>query len=261
MLICALPASIHSNPSAEKSIWCSDGSAAIDPVEVSDPLPHSGVPREVRHPPFEFPFVGPFAALRELPAHEQQLLAGVTPHVAVQRSEVGELLPVVARHLPDQRALAVDDLVVRQRQHEVLVECVDQRKRELAVVVLAKHRIELHVLERVVHPAHVPFEAESEAAHARWGGTPWARRSIPRRSSRHPDDRGRPPRSARAGNSIASRFSRPPIAVRNPFALLARVVEVEHRGHRIDPHAVDVIMLRTRTRADDSRKLRTSLRP
>ena len=47
------------------------------------------------------------------------------PHEAEIGAQVGELLPAVAGHLGQQRALAVHDLVVRQRQHEVLAERVD----------------------------------------------------------------------------------------------------------------------------------------
>jgi hypothetical protein len=83
----------------------------------------------------------PSRRLAELAAHEQQLLAGVRPHVAVERAQVGELLPAVARHLVEQRALAVHDLVVRERQHEVLGERVDERERELVVVVAAVDRV------------------------------------------------------------------------------------------------------------------------
>ena len=70
--------------------------------------------------------VVPFVPLAELAAHEQQLLAGVRPHVAVEQPQVGELLPQVARHLVEQRAFAVHHFVVRERQHEVLGEGVDQ---------------------------------------------------------------------------------------------------------------------------------------
>ena len=86
------------------------------------------------------------------------------PHVGVQRAQVGELLPAVAGHLAEERALAVHDLVVGQRQDEVLAEGVHQAERQLVVVVAAVDRVLLEVLQRVVHPAHVPLEAEAEAA-------------------------------------------------------------------------------------------------
>ena len=41
----------------------------------------------------------PFAPLSELATHEQKLLAGMRPHVTVQRAQVRKLLPFVARHL------------------------------------------------------------------------------------------------------------------------------------------------------------------
>ena len=82
-------------------------------IEVRDPALHACMVGVLQHPPFEAFLVRPLAPLSELPAHEQELLARMRPHVAVECAQVGELLPVVARHLADQRALAVDDLVVR----------------------------------------------------------------------------------------------------------------------------------------------------
>ena len=73
--------------------------------------------------------LAPFVALGELLAHEQQLLARIAPHEAVIGAQVGELLPVVARHLGEQRAFAVHDLVVGQRQHEILAERVERARR------------------------------------------------------------------------------------------------------------------------------------
>ena len=81
--------------------------------------------------------VVPLPPLPELPAYEQELLPRLRVHPAEQEAQVGELLPVVAGHLREQRPLAVHHLVVRQRQHEVLVERVDQAEREPPVLVLA----------------------------------------------------------------------------------------------------------------------------
>ena len=58
----------------------------------------------------------------------------------------------------------MDDLVVRDRQDEVLAVGVDHRERHLVVVVLAVDGLVLDVLQGVVHPAHVPLETEAEAA-------------------------------------------------------------------------------------------------
>ena len=64
-----------------------------------------------------------------------------------------------------KRALAVDDLVVRQGQDEVLGEGVDQAEAQAGRGVLAVDRVGfVEVAERVVHPAHVPLQAEPEPA-------------------------------------------------------------------------------------------------
>ena len=179
--------------------------------------------------------------LAELLPHEQQLLAGVRPHERVQRAQVRALLPRVAGHLVDQRPLAVHDLVVRERQHEVLRERVDHRERQLVVVVAAVDRVLLEVLERVVHPAHVPLEAEAEAAEV---GR--ARDARPRRRLLGRRDHARLAREQHLVELLQEGDGVEVLAaaelVRHPLARLARVVEVEHRGDGVDPDAVDVVL-------------------
>ena len=80
----------------------------------------------VERRPIEIAIVIPLALLREFAAHEQQLLAGMRPHEAEIGAQIGEALPAVAGHLADQRAFAVHDLVVRQRQDEIFGERVEQ---------------------------------------------------------------------------------------------------------------------------------------
>src|SRR5689334_21845297 len=57
--------------------------------------------------------------------------------------------------------------VVRERQDEILVEMVEHRKSEVVLVELAVDRVALEVVQRVVHPAHVPLERETQAAQVR----------------------------------------------------------------------------------------------
>src|SRR5437588_11294149 len=105
----------------------------------------------------------PFAPLAELAAHEQKLFAGMRPHVGVERAQVRELLPFLAGHLIEQRALHMHDFVVRERENEVLAPRVEQTESQRVVIAGAKERIGLKVLQRVMHPADVPFEVESES--------------------------------------------------------------------------------------------------
>ena len=81
-------------------------------VQVADPLAQSRMLGEVQQVPVEARVVIPLPPLPELAAHEHQLLAGLRVHPPEQEPQVRELLPVVAGHLVQQRALAVHHLVV-----------------------------------------------------------------------------------------------------------------------------------------------------
>src|SRR5437763_79964 len=77
----------------------------------------------------------PLAPRAELAAHEQELLAGVGPHEGEVGTQIREFLPDVARHLVEERALAVHYLVMGERQDEVLGEGVEQAEGETVLVV------------------------------------------------------------------------------------------------------------------------------
>ena len=113
------------------------GGVGVDAVQVGDEPLHARVSGVVEESPVELALLGPLVVLGELLAHEQQLLAGVGPLPGQERAHVGQLLPAVSRHLAQQRALAVHDLVVADRQHEVLGERVDHAEGQLTVVVAA----------------------------------------------------------------------------------------------------------------------------
>ena len=50
------------------------------------------------------------------------------------------------------------------RQDEVLGERIVQPEGHLVVMMAAIDRIALDIIQRVVHPAHVPFEAKAQTA-------------------------------------------------------------------------------------------------
>src|SRR5690348_4694746 len=106
-------------------------------------------------------------------------------------------------------------------------------------MIAAMDRVLRHVDEKVVHPAHVPFQPEAEAAEV--GGARYAG-----------------PRGAFLGDSHDSREAivanfvealeeidgleifAPAKAIGNPLAGFARVIEIKHRGYRIHAQAIDV---------------------
>jgi hypothetical protein len=113
-------ASIHWKPAGSQSPSWSAGSARYVGVQVADPALDAAMRGVVEEMPVEARVVLPLAPLAELAAHEEELLPGLRPLVAEKEAEVRALLPRVARHLVEQRTLPVHDLVVRERQDEVL---------------------------------------------------------------------------------------------------------------------------------------------
>ena len=85
---------------------------AVQGIESLHPSGDAEVVVVVEQVPIERGLVVPFALLRELGTHEEQLLARNRVLVAEQQPQVRTFLPVIASHLRQQRALAVDDLVV-----------------------------------------------------------------------------------------------------------------------------------------------------
>ena len=113
--------------------------------------------------PIDFAVVVPLAPLGDLAAHEQELFARVSPHKPQIGAQICELLPRISWHFLNEGTLSVNDLIVRKWKDELLREGVDESKRQLIVMMRAVNGITLDILERVVHPPHVPFVGEAKA--------------------------------------------------------------------------------------------------
>ena len=136
----------------------------IKTIEITDQSLHTRMPGVLEKMPIKRMIMAPFVLLAELAAHEQELLAGVTEHEAIIGAQIGKALPFITRHTAENRTLAMHDLIMGERQNEVLEKCVVQAEKDLAVMMLAVDRILADVFERVVHPSHVPLVPESETA-------------------------------------------------------------------------------------------------
>src|SRR5436190_15605811 len=96
------------------------GRGAIHAVEVFDEALQAAMVRSlIEQVPIDAAVGVPFVALADFATHEKQLLAGEEPLIAEQRAEVGEALPIVAGHAAPERAFAVNDFIVRERQDEI----------------------------------------------------------------------------------------------------------------------------------------------
>ena len=58
----------------------------------------------------------------------------------------------------------MNDLVVGQRQDIILTGGVGDAECHLIVVEFSEIWIQFHVLQEIMHPAHVPLEGEAQAA-------------------------------------------------------------------------------------------------
>src|SRR5690348_14781517 len=133
---------------------------AVQSIDVAYKGTDTLVQRVAQQMPIEALIMIPFVFLGKLVAHEEKFLPWVSVHEGVVGAQIGETLPSVAGHAAQYRALAVHDFVVRKRQNEILIECIKQTEGQLLVMMRSVDWVECHVVKRVVHPAHVPLEAE-----------------------------------------------------------------------------------------------------
>ena len=187
--------------------------------------------------------IAPLDKLADLVAHKVELGAGVRHLVEGQRAQTGKLAPPVARHAADERALAVHDLVVAQRANEVLGKGVHDGEREQAVVAGAPRKIGLHVVQGVVHPAHVPLVVEAQAAILRRVGHERPRGGL----LGHHHNVG----VMRLNSAVDLADKRTGVQVLLGTILVELLlagivdakVEVEHAGHAVHANAVNVEVL------------------
>ena len=139
--------------------------ALIHQVQIADAVLHALIHRIFQQMPAQAFFRIPLPILTELTAHKQKLFAGVGVHKTVISTKIGKFLPFVAGHFAEHGTFAVNNLIMRNRQNKVFVEGIKQSESQHAVVIFAVNRLMADIFQRVVHPAHIPFVAEPQAAH------------------------------------------------------------------------------------------------
>src|SRR5438552_4070020 len=95
---------------------------AVELVQILYPALQAGMGSMRKQVPLQAGIVVPLSLLAKLPSHKEQLLPGLGVQVPQQQSQVGELLPLIPRHLAQERPLAVHHFIVGQRQDEVFRE-------------------------------------------------------------------------------------------------------------------------------------------
>ena len=118
------------------------------------------------------------------------------------------------------------------------------------VVVAPMHRVMADEVQRVVHPAHVPLHRKAKPAKVGRTGDAGPRRRL----LGHRHDAGR--QLVHGGVHLLQELHGlqvfpAAVDVRCPAVLRPRVVQVEHRGDRVDPQPVDVELLQPVQRIGD----------
>src|SRR5947207_6258529 len=106
----------------------------------------------------------PLAPLPEFAAHKEKLFPRMPEHPRIKHPQIGEFLPDIPRHFGKQRTFSMDNFIVTQHQNEMLLKSVEKREGNISLMEPPENRIELHIGEEVMHPAHVPFKAEPKSA-------------------------------------------------------------------------------------------------
>ena len=65
------------------------------------------------------------------------------------------------------------DFVMGKRKQKVLLKSIEHAEGEIAMMMFAVYRVECHILQRVMHPAHVPLHSKTQASRIGRAGHGW----------------------------------------------------------------------------------------
>ena len=102
--------------------------------------------------------------MADLIAHEVQLLAGMGIHIQVEGSCLGQLVMVRAKHLLQDGISAVNHLVMGKGQHKPVVVVIPHGEGQLVIHGSALIRGRTEIMQRIIHPAHIPLIVEAKTA-------------------------------------------------------------------------------------------------
>ncbi len=221
-------------------------------VQITDQALQTLVRLVIEQMPIQTLVFLPFLPLADFRTHEQQFLAGMAKHESQKSAQVGEFLPKIAGHLVQQGALAVHHLVMAQDQDEILMKSIEQSKSDHVVVIFAIDGIFGKIGQKIVHPTHIPFEIESKPTEV--GGFGNARPG-----GRFFGDHHHP--GIIAENQLVQAFEEidclevfaAAVLVGNPLPCFARVIEVDHGSHGIDPQPIDMVLFQPKQGVGDEK--------
>ena len=227
------------------------------PVEMEEVL-HKGLQIPVQRLLAEVPvqrrvFI-PLVELREILSHKEELLPGMSEHKEIGRLEISELVLCASRHLVDHGAFQMYDLIVGEDEDELLARGIAHAEGHFIVVELPEIGVQLHIVQEIVHPAHVPLKVKAEAVVLRPG------RHLRPGCGFLRDDDAPVAAAADHGVQVLEKFYRIEIsvsaeAIRDPLSVSSAVIQIEHGGDRVHTEAVDMVLFIPVERISDQKVL------
>ena len=107
--------------------------------------------------------VAPLNKLCNLVAHKVKLSTRMSHLMKRQSPHARKLSPPVPWHTLNKAALAMDNLIVAQWQHKVLIELIHAGEGQKTVITWSIREISLAIVQRVIHPAHVPLKIKAKS--------------------------------------------------------------------------------------------------
>ncbi len=106
----------------------------------------------------------PLRRLAYIRRHKQKLFAGMRKHIGQKKPRIGPSLPVIPWHFFKKRSFSIHDFIVRNGQNKILGKSINHGKGQHVLMEPPVHGLFGKIIQRVMHPAHVPFHAEAKPA-------------------------------------------------------------------------------------------------
>lgn len=103
------------------------------------------------------PLFIPFPELANLIAHKIQLLSGMRIHIGKHSTALGELTQIIAPHFLDDCRLSMYNLIIGKWQQVQFIVKIIHGEPKVSVMGRPLKRERPEIIQRIVHPAHIPF--------------------------------------------------------------------------------------------------------
>ena len=136
----------------------------------------------------------------------------------------------------------MNHLIMGKYQHILLTICVSHGECHFIMVIFTEIRIQLHVFQEIVHPAHVPLQAEAQSLflHISCNLGPGSRFLCDHNSSMV-SSLHYCVQMLKEINGFQIFIST--VLICNPFAILFAVIKIQHRCHRIYSQSIYMAFL------------------